>query len=517
MKQTRLDDGGEKNVVAFRHGWLCSLFANWGMQRTVASLLLLTILVSLCSAFVSTNVPLDHWSYDAVDKLANYGLIDSSMLTTKPITRIEMARHIGQAMYRLKQEKGPPAVLLAILDRLQKEFEGELNLLGVLDGSSSGTYVKPVEDPYGKYLYARRAPDIENARGDVFRRGSNYRAGFASRGTFFDCFAFYLHPEFIGSSEADGDIDLIEGYGKAMVGPIEIEAGRDSLWWGPGHHGSILMSNNAAPLTMIKVTNPQPMELPWILKALGPFRAEWFLTDLGDDRILPDTKLTGVRVNFRPHPLFELGISRVIMFGGQGVPSVDLFDYLKMFTIGKEQATNNQIAGLDGSALIPLPDNPLLRSFKVYGDAAGEDEAGGLPAKWSYLLGLQLSDILRTGRTDLRFEYTNTNRVLYLHTIYTSGYTYEDRVLGHHVGPDAHDVFVQLSQYLTDDLLVDVAFDQQVFDVSKAAQPQMDILECNLTYFPSSDWQVKAGYRYEHGDRDEDDNHIFQIQLIREF
>jgi len=487
------------------------------MQRIVASLLLLTVLASLCPALVSTNVPLDHWSYGAVDKLANYVLIDSAMLTTRPISRIEMARHIGQAMYYLEREKDPPAVLLAILDRLQKEFEGELILIGVLDGSFAGTYVKPVEDPYVKYLYARRNPDIENVRGDVFRRGSNYRTGFASRGTFFDLFAFYLHPEYTDSSEDGSDVDLIEGYGKVMAGPIEIEVGKDSLWWGPGRHGSILLSNNATPFTMIKITNPQPMQLPWILKALGPFRSQWFLTELGDDRILPETKLTGIRWSSRPHPMWELGMSRVIMFGGRGVPRVDLFDYAEMFLRGSEQASNNQIAGFDTSILIPLGDNPLLRSVKFYSDAAGEDESGGWPSKWSYLLGLQFNDILRTGRTDLRFEYADTHQVLYTHNLYTSGYTFDDRVIGHHAGPDARDMLVQLSHYLMDDLLVDVAFDRQTFNVSRAAQSRMNILECNLTYFPSSDWQVRAGYRYETGDRGEDDNHIFQIQLIREF
>jgi hypothetical protein len=504
-------------MVALRHGWLCSLFTNWGMQRIVASLLLLTVLASLCSALVSTNVPLDHWSYAAVDKLASYGLIDSAMLTTKPISRIEMARHIGQAMYRLKQEENPPGVLLAILDRLRKEFEGELMVIGVLDGSYGGTYIKPVEDPYGKYLYAKHEPDIENVRGDKFRGGSNYRAGFASRGTLFDEFAFYLHPEYVGSSEDGGDVDLIEGYGKAMAGPIELELGKDSLWWGPGHHGSILMSNNAAPFPMIKVTNPQPMELPWVLKGLGPFRAEWFLTELGHDRVLPDTQLTGLRLNIRPHPLLELGASRVIMFGGKGVPHVGVFDYAKMFLRVSEQATNNQIAGLDASLLVPLGNNPLLRSLKFYGDAAGEDEAGGLPSKWSYLFGLQINDILRTGRTDVRFEYIDTHKVLYKHNLYASGYTFDDRFIGHHVGPDARDVFVQLSHYLTDDLIVDVAFDQQTFDMSSTIHPQMNIVECNLTYFPSSDWQVGAGYRYENGNKDAGDNHVFQIQLIRNF
>jgi hypothetical protein len=403
-------------------------------------------------------------------------------------------------------------VLLAIVERLKKEFKGELVLIGVLDGSTGGTYIKPVEDPYVKYLYAKHEPDIENVRGDKFRQGSNYRAGFATRAALFDEFAFYFRPEYVGSSE-DSDVELIEGYGKAMAGPIEIELGRDSLWWGPGRHGSILMSNNAAPFTMIKLTNPQPMELPWIFKGLGPFRAQWFLTELGNDRVLPNTKLTGMRVNIKPHPLLELGASRVIMFGGRGAPLVDPFDYGKMFFAVSEQATNNQIAGFDASLLVPLGDNPLLRSVKLYSDAAGEDEAGGLPSKWSCLLGLQLNDILRTGRTDVRFEYAGTHEVLYQHSIYTSGYTYEDRLIGHHVGPDARDAFVQLSHYLTDDLVVDIGLDQQTY----ASQRNMNSLELNLTYFPSSDWQLRAGYRYENGDRQESDNHIFQIELIREF
>jgi hypothetical protein len=474
-------------------------------------------LASLCPALVSTNVPLDHWSYPAVDKLADYGLLDSAMLTTKPISRIEMARHIGQAMYRLHQEENPPDVLPAIVERLKREFEGELMTIGVLDGFSAGTSVKPVEDPYGKYVYARREPDIENARGDTFRRGSNWRAGFASRGTLLDEFAFYLHPEYGGSFDEIDDVDLVEGYGKAMAGPIEIELGKDSLWWGPGHHGSILMSNNASPFTMIKVTNPQPLELPWILQGLGPFRAQWFLTDLGNDRVLPGTNLTGLRLNVRPSPLLELGASRVIMFGGRGLPHVGVFDYARMFLMKSEQATNNQIAGLDGSLLVPLGKNPLLRSVKLYADAAGEDEAGAMPSKWSFLLGARLCDILRTGRTDLRVEYADTHRVLYRHTVYASGYTYEDRFIGHDMGPDAQDLFVQLSHYFTNDLVVDVAFDRQTLDMSGATHPKRSFVECNLTCFASSDWQVGAAYRYESAGEDRDGNHVVLVQLTRNF
>jgi hypothetical protein len=121
-----------------------------------------------------------------------------------------------------------------------------------------------------------------------------------------------------------GDVEWIAAYGKVGLGPFEIQAGRDSLWWGPGRHGSILMSNNAKPFTMIQITNPQPIQLPWIFRALGPVRGQWFLTELEKDRHVPEAKLTGVRLSVKPHPLWDLGFSRVVMFGGRGVPSVGL-------------------------------------------------------------------------------------------------------------------------------------------------------------------------------------------------
>jgi len=493
-------------------------FDNRAMRRIAVSLLIPIALTFPCHALVSTNVPLDHWSYDAVEKLANYGYIDSAMLAMKPVTRVEMARHITQARHQFDREDAPPAILSSLLDRLTREFKAELILIGAIDGWHGDSFVKPVEDPYVKYLYAREHPDLENLRGDKFEDGSNYRAGFASRGKFFDTFAYYLHPEYRDASSAgDGDVDLIEGYGKVAVGDYELQMGKDSLWWGPGYRGSILMSNNAQPLRMVKFSNPQPIQLPWIFGWFGPFKGEWFLTELEEDRDVPEARLSGIRLNARPHPQVELGLSRLVMFGGRGVPRVDLFDYAKAFFALSEQSENNQLAGFDVSFLLPLGQNMPLRSVKLYADAAGEDEAGGYPSKWGYLLGAQFNDLLRTGRTDLRIEYADTHKVFYEHSLYTSGYTYKSRVMGHYIGPDSRNVFCQVSHYVTDDMVVDVGFDRRVYDQSTHTQSRLNVFECDLTLFASADWQVRTGYRYEDGSTSEEDNHIFQLQLIREF
>jgi len=493
------------------------------MRRIAVSLILFAFLALPAPASVSTNVPLGHWSYDAVEKLANYGLIDSAMLTTKPFSRLEMARQVGQAKVTLEGMDDPPEILTAIVERLTREYKGELVQLGVLDGSYGASNIKPIEDPYAKYLYAKNKPDLENRRGDIFQKGSNFRGGFASRGTLGDTFAYYLHPEYAGSPEAGNDVDLIEGYGKVGIGSIEMEAGRDSLWWGPGHHGSILMSNNARPFDMLKLSNPQPILLPWIFRVLGPVRAEWFLARLEEDRDFPHANLSGFRLNIKPHPLVELGASRVVMFGGHGQPAPGFFDYATPFVLGHERAESNQLAGFDASVLIPLPKNGLLRSIKLYADAAGEDEAGLLPSKWGDLLGVQFNDILKTGRTDFRIEYADdivpdAPNVFYTHSLYTSGYTYYGRVIGHHMGTHSRDLFLQLSHYLTNDLIVDVAYDRHTHGIDASTRTTTNIYEVGLTYFPSQNWQVTGGYRFEQRDsREGGDNHVIEVGLIRKF
>jgi len=493
------------------------------MRRIAVSLVLLAIPSLPAFALVSTNVPLGHWSYDAVEKLANYRLIDSSMLTTKPLSRLEMARHVGRAKDALERMADPPEVLTAILERLTREYKAELIQLGEIEGSYGKSHLKPFEDPYVKYLYAKNTPDLENRRGDVFRSGSNYRAGLASRGTLFDRFAFYLHPEYAGSSGAGNNVDLIEGYGKVMAGPFELEVGRDSLWWGPGNHGSILMSSNARPFDMLKLTNPLPIQLPWVFHVLGPVRTEWFLARLEADRDYPRANLSGLRLNIKPHPLVELGASRVVTFGGRGLPGLDLLDYAKPFLAFSEQTQNNQLAGFDASILIPLPKNRLLRSLKLYADAAGEDEAGMLPTKWGDLLGVRFNDVLKTGRTDFRIEYADDivpgyPNVFYTHGLYTSGYTYEGRVIGHHMGTHSRDLFMQVSHYLRDDLIVHVAYDRRTHGISEDTRTTTSIYELGVVYFPSQSWQITGGYRFEQrSGREAGDNHIVEVGLIRRF
>ena len=77
-----------------------------------------------------SDVPADHWAYDAVSQLAADGVIegygDSTFKGNRNITRYEMAQMVAKAM--AKNTNGTDK---ALIDKLATEFAAELNNLGV--------------------------------------------------------------------------------------------------------------------------------------------------------------------------------------------------------------------------------------------------------------------------------------------------------------------------------------------------------------------------------------------------
>ena len=106
------------------------------MKKTLVSALTTALVVGAASTtFAASNpfsdVPADHWAYDAVSQLAADGVIegygDSTFQGEKNITRYEMAQMIARAMAK----KDVSAADKAMIDKLAAEFADELNNLGV--------------------------------------------------------------------------------------------------------------------------------------------------------------------------------------------------------------------------------------------------------------------------------------------------------------------------------------------------------------------------------------------------
>lgn len=97
----------------------------------------LAILLSVMgTATAKTNpfsdVPADHWAYDAVESLVADGVIDGygddTFRGDKKLTRYEMAKMVARAMAKAQAQEGKDK---ALVDRLAAEFGEELSSLGV--------------------------------------------------------------------------------------------------------------------------------------------------------------------------------------------------------------------------------------------------------------------------------------------------------------------------------------------------------------------------------------------------
>ena len=106
------------------------------MKKSIVSALTTALVVGAASTtFAAANpfsdVPADHWAYDAVSQLAADGVIEGYGDTTfqgdKNITRYEMAQMVAKAMAK----SDVSAADKAMIDKLAAEFADELNNLGV--------------------------------------------------------------------------------------------------------------------------------------------------------------------------------------------------------------------------------------------------------------------------------------------------------------------------------------------------------------------------------------------------
>ena len=97
------------------------------VSAVLAATIMGTASVTMAAENMFSDVPLDHWAYDAVNKLAEDGIIDGYGDTNfggdKPITRYEMAQLVEKAM---QNQENARSVDKAAIEKLQKEFDSEL-------------------------------------------------------------------------------------------------------------------------------------------------------------------------------------------------------------------------------------------------------------------------------------------------------------------------------------------------------------------------------------------------------
>jgi len=270
-----------------------------------------------------------------------------------------------------------------------------------------------------------------------------------------DHLALFARPQiefagaFADSSHQDDvqELDMDIAYAKLQWFNVAASVGRDSLWWGPGQYGALMLSDNAPPLDLVKLQSHQAFRLPWVFRVLGPMSLTAFLAQLEEDRHVPNPYVIGGRMTLMPLDRVEIGVTRVIQFGGDGSgkPGLENLDDVLIgrseHTYGK-QGDTNQLAGFDARVTIP----EVRRLWKRFRQLQAWWEYGTETVDWNTIAGLRVpipampahlwGVRLDFGPVDIVGEWVDTHArgFWYTHYVYKDGYTYEGLVLGHPYG-----------------------------------------------------------------------------------
>lgn len=531
----------------------------WTIYASIAcSLFTLFFLLGSIPVYAGdrTNVPLKNWGgfsvyrswvYDALEKLALAGFVDRALLNTKPLSRMEAARMVAQAVSKIKSEseKGNDyserTYLEDLVYQLVEEFGTELAAMGVktpLNANAQSKFwgFKPVDNVQLGSAYANNSQKLVNNSGQHTKEGFNSYLTLDGRNQVGDFLSLYYQPEFT-NDENNNQGRLQLGYGKITYLNTELEVGRDSLWWGPGFRGSMLFSNNAAPLDQIKLGSAEPFRLPWVFDYLGPIKATTFVGRLESDRAdYPNAYVGGYRLSLAPSRFLEIGHGRAYQFGGDGKGyGIKDFPGTIFQTTTSEGVDDpngprniNNLLSLDITVRIPNVDRYIFvaRDMSIYGEMGWDDTRKGFiyPKDPGGLVGTYLTGFLGDPKLDFRLEYANSSPIMFTHGNYTSGFTYKDDVLSHFIGTEGDEFYARLSREFGRDVLLGLQV--SVADIGPtqtgfAGYPRekRNSIGPDFSYRFSERASIFAEYLYSHIENSgfvsgkTDDDHLFLLEF----
>lgn len=491
-------------------------------------------------ALASVNLPLHHWAYDAIERLTALGIIDWAMVVAKPYSRKQAAKYVARAIERIRADEiradGREAIAEPLLDRLMAEFRPELTDLGTIarkrtDTSQTIRYGARVQSEVDAFsLGGHQGVRLrENRDGEYYANGVQNQTDVRGWLEVGDWAAFTVQPKFISNPNAlshgptvgpltslnDQHVYLREASLKLTFWNIALEAGRGTLWWGPGYHGSLLLTNHAFPLDMIKLGSDETFRLPWKLAGLGEWKVDSFLAQLEKNRDFSHAMVFGLRVSYLPTNWLELGATRLTQFAGSGRNQSFPRTVVDCYTRPPNQTgTNdcNEQSMLDFRARVPHVPYlvPFPAGMQLYGELGSEDKWSQIPipSRAAYLAGIYIPQLFEGDTTDLRIEFADTDytrrktsdhlsQVWYNNGGFVSGMRQYGFPLGHAMGTDAIDLFIRSTRSVTETVRLGHNLDYQERDRGQPVHERKYEAAVDVSWWFSRQTQFGFGYTYQ--------------------
>ncbi|MGA7105479.1 MAG: capsule assembly Wzi family protein, partial [Candidatus Deferrimicrobiaceae bacterium] len=276
--------------------------------------------------------------YAAIEKLNALGYLPGLLANTRPYSLLAV-RAATNTVPRVASPGG---------------FEGEL-LRWV------ASYVAPKEmgrlTAAGAFSDARFTP--ANNEGIPTPNGWSGRAAVSARQETTPLVNGQIRYTYFRGEGGDDGNRLLDSSLEVGYRYFAVQAGKLSTWYGPGRHGALLFTNNAAPYPGVRMHNPEPIPMPGRFRFLGNVQYDFFAARTEKKALFSHSILVGTRLAARPAGWLELGFSRALHYGGEGRDD-GISEFLTDYFGNNDPADrSNSLSGVDITLTLPFPFQPV--------------------------------------------------------------------------------------------------------------------------------------------------------------
>jgi hypothetical protein len=435
-------------------------------------------------------VPLSSWIYPALQRLIALGYIQSQFLGMQPWTRQECARMVQEAGDRITEANATTNEVNGLYASLVAEFAADSDRLG---GGPASDRSARLESAYTR-LMDINGPTLHDSYhfgqtiiddfGRPFGSGMNAVAGGSAWGTQ-GRFAIYVSGEYEyspgsptysaavnnaiavmdenpvqpGTFPATSQFRLMDTYVSSNLANWMFSFGKQTLWWSPDYSNAFLMSDNAGPIYMFRVSREAPFTIPGLSRVLGPMKIDLFVGKLAETQFPARPLVHGEKLSFKPLPGLEVGFTRTAEFGGVSRAITPLAIFRSYFSLTNSvffppgvANPGKRMSGFDFNYRIP----GLRNWLSVYSDSMATDNTSPFAdfGRAAIAPGFYLTHFPKLSKLDLRVEtsYTDNPKIRngpsagtaanghfnYFDSFYHDLYTNDGFLIGDWVGREGH-------------------------------------------------------------------------------
>ncbi|NIR48955.1 capsule assembly Wzi family protein [candidate division KSB1 bacterium] len=453
----------------------------------------------------SVYVPLNHWSYDFVERLEAKGVITGVLNGTKPYSREEMVEYLFQVETKLKEGLTLGSTEQQQLEFLRFEFKEEFQRLTGKNGHTYITRLQKIKENkiFGKifpgFIYKNhrnifhiQTDDFKVFFDPVFSHKWSYAGVDSVKSTervlerthgvrfwgqlgthvgfYFDArdtkeWGTRAYPNRFDISM--NGLGFVNGYGTHIwhdetvaymvfkLPHIQVTLGKDSNYWGSGFNGALSLSDNATSYDQIKLQAKF-----WRLK----FTYFWgflrtFPVILDESGGTQDKNIVAHRLEIDVTKWLDIGLYETVVFGNRRLELA----YLN--PINFYRSAEHFVGDNDNATLGADVDFLLIPNVKLYGELFIDDlftsrlGTGWFGNKTAFLAGGLWVDAFKVPNLDMRLEYARTRPYVYTHQKAINTYSHFSTGLGHWIGPNAEVLNLRLQYRLSKSLFFALNFE----------------------------------------------------------